>query len=67
MPDMQKLALLLLQKNPQIAQTPMGQQFAQALQSGDVSKLEQMGQNICNSNGVSQEEAYGRAKQFFNL
>lgn len=67
MPDVSQLAISLLQQNPNVANSPQGQQFLQILKSGDVEKGKQMAQNICQSYGTTPEEAFKQAKTFFNL
>lgn len=67
MPNLEQFAMLLLQKNPKIANSPQGQQFMEILKSGDAAKGEQMARNYCNSYGVTPEEGYNQAKQFFNM
>lgn len=67
MPNLEQLAMLLLQKNPKVANSPQGQQFMEILKSGDTAKGEQMAQNFCNSYGVKPEDAYNQARKFFNI
>lgn len=67
MPDMKRFAMLLLQKNPKVANTPQGQQFLEILKSDDDEKGQEMAKNICGSYGVKPEDAYNQAKQFFNI
>lgn len=67
MPSLEQIAMTLLQKNPQVANSPQGQQFMQILKSGDVQKGQQMADNICNSYGVTRDDALNKAKQFFKL
>lgn len=67
MPDMMQLALVLLQKrNPQALNTPLGQQFAQIVQSGNAQQGEEIARNICNSMGISQEDALNQALNYFS-
>lgn len=65
--DPKQLALLLLQKNTQIANSPMGHQFLQILQSGDEQAGIQMAQNICASKGVTPQKALEMAKNQFHI
>lgn len=67
MPNLEQLAMTLLQKNPNVANSPQGQQFMEILKSGDVAKGQQMADNICKSYGIKREDAYNQAKKFFNL
>lgn len=65
--DLKQVALMALQKRPDIANTPQGQQFMQILQSGDEAKGQQMAKNICQSYGMSEEDAISKVRQFFNI
>lgn len=67
MPDMKQIAMMMLQRNPNIANSPQGQQFMQILKNDDAEKGQQMAQNFCQSYGVKPEDALKQAKQFFNL
>lgn len=57
MPDMYDFAAQLIRNNKQIADTPMGQNFLEALEQRDQSKLEQMGNNILNNQGIDMNTA----------
>lgn len=57
MPDMYDFAAQLIRNNQQIANTPMGQNFLQALEQRDQAKLEQMGNNILNNQGIDMNTA----------
>lgn len=65
--DLKQVALMALQTRPDIANTPQGQQFMQILQSGDDAKGQQMAKNICQSYGMSEEDAISKVRQFFNI
>lgn len=67
MPNLEQVAMMLLQKNPNIANSPQGQQFMDILKSGDAARGQQMAQNFCQSYGVTTDEALRQAQQFFNL
>lgn len=67
MPSLEEIAMTLLQKNPQVANSPQGQQFMAILKSGDAQKGQQMADNICSSYGVTRDDALNRAKQFFKM
>lgn len=64
-PNLEQFAMALLQRNPKIANSPQGQQFMQILKSGDVAAGQQMARNYCNSYGVTPEEGYNQALNFF--
>lgn len=63
--DPKALAMLLMQKNPRMAQNPIAQQMMQALQTGDNEKGETLARNLCQSMGVNPEQAAQMAQQFF--
>lgn len=67
MPDIYDFARDLLAKNPDKANTPLGRQLSEILDSKDYSKGEQLGRNICNTYGVKPEDAYNRGKSFFGI
>ena len=61
------MAVMMLQNNPKIANSPMGLQFVDILKTGNVEAGKQMAQNICASMGVSPEQAFEMAKKSFNM
>lgn len=65
--DLKQIAIEALKRRQDIANTPQGQQFLQILQSGDDAKGRQMAQNICQSYGMSEEDAVNKVRQFFNI
>lgn len=67
MPNLEQMAMFLLQKNPQIANSPQGQQFMNILKSGDVEAGQKMAKNFCDSYGVKPEDALQQAQNYFNI
>lgn len=67
MSNLESLAIKMLESNPNVRNTPMGQKFIEALRSGDSKAIETLGRNICKSQGKTEEEAYRAACQFFGL
>lgn len=65
--DINALAANLLRRNPNVANSPMGQQFLKILQTGDSAAGMAMAQNLCTSMGVTPEKAVEMAKRSFNL
>lgn len=65
--NLQQLAMTLLAKNPNIANNPRAQEMLQTIQNNDVQKGSEIAKNLCNTYGVSPEEAVGNAKKFFNI
>lgn len=66
-PNMRDMALNLLIQNPNVANNPNAQEFIQVIQNGDSVKGEQIAQNLCNTYGMSKEDAIRNAKSFFHL
>lgn len=67
MVDIRNMALNLLSQNPSISNNPNAQEFINVIRSGDSARGEQIAQNLCNTYGVSKEDAVKNAKSFFNL
>lgn len=55
----------LLQRNPQIQTNPPAKNMISVIQNGDAAKGEEIARNLCQSYGVSPEQAYSMAMQFF--
>lgn len=53
--------------NPAIKNNPQASNYLNVIQSGDSARGEEIARNICNSYGVTPEEAMKQAKSFFNL
>lgn len=60
-------AMNLITQNPQIASNPNTQGMIQAIQNNDSAKGEQIAKNLCDSYGITPQEAVQQAKRFFNL
>lgn len=54
-----------IQNNPNLANNPNSQRIIQILQSGDSKAGEELARNICQSLGMSPEQAYQQAIQGF--
>lgn len=67
MPNIYDFARNLLQQNPDKANTPLGQQLLEILDSKDYSRGEALGQNICKTYNVDPKEAYNTGKKMFGL
>lgn len=57
----------LMANNPAIANNPNAQNYLNVIQNNDSVKGEQIANNMCQSMGMSREEALARAKAFFGL
>lgn len=64
---MRDMALNLLMQNSNVANNPNAQEFIQVIQNGDSVKGEQIAQNLCDTYGMSKEDAIRNAKSFFHL
>lgn len=65
--DLKQIAIQALQRRPDIANSPQGQEFLNILKSGDDAKGQQMAQNYCQSYGISEQDAIQKVRQFFNI
>lgn len=67
MTNLKDFAMNILAQNPQIANNPNAQSMIQAIQSGDDKQGEQIAKNLCDSYGISPQQAVQDAKRFFNI
>lgn len=65
--NMRDMALNLISQNPVISNNPNAREFIQVIQNGDSTKGMQIAQNLCDSYGISKEEALQNAKRFFHF
>lgn len=65
--DLKNMAMNLLAKNPAIANNPQAQNYLGVIQNGDSARGQQIAENLCQTYGISRDEAIRQAKQFFNL
>lgn len=63
MPNVFDFALMILQSNPNIANSPIGKNFAEACRNRDSSMGEEIANNILASQGLSKDEALDQIKQ----
>ena len=52
---------------PSLASNPNARAMIQAVQSGDASTGEKIARNLCQSYGVTPEQAVQQAKSFFHI
>lgn len=57
MPNIYDFALNLMRNNPQVAETPMGKNFMNALQNRDTAQGEELANNILQSQGMTKDSA----------
>lgn len=67
MNNLQNFALNYISRNSNNFNSPMGQQFIEILRSGNSAAGEQMVNNLCQSYGISKEQALQQARQFFGI
>ena len=65
--DPRSVALNLISRNPNLANNPQAQSFINVIQSGDSKKGEEIARNLCNTYGVTPEQAVQQAKNFFGF
>ncbi len=65
--DMRSFALNLLSQNPNIRSNPQMQDMLQVIQSGDSVRGQQIAENLCNTYGISKEDAISNARNFFHI
>lgn len=62
-----QMAMNLLANNPNIANNPQAQSYLQIIQNGDAKRGQQVADNLCQSFGMTRDEALRQAKQFFGI
>lgn len=67
MPDISQFALSLIERNPNIANNPQAQAMINAIKSGDNRTGEEIARNLCNTYGVTPEDAVKQAASFFHI
>lgn len=67
MQSLKDFALNMIDGNPQIANNPNAREFLNVIRNGDDARGRQIAQNLCDSYGITPDQAVQQAKQFFNL
>lgn len=67
MPNLKDFALGYIRQNPNVANNPNAQGMLNVIESGDSAKGEQIARNLCQTYGITPEQAIQQAKQFFGL
>lgn len=65
--NFRSMAISLISKNPSIANNPQAQNLISVIQNGDSKKGEEIARNLCNTYGVTPEQAFTQAKNFFGF
>lgn len=60
-------AMNLLQRNPRVANNPQAQKLMEIIQNGDSQQGEKMAENLCETYGMSKDQALTEAKKFFGI
>ncbi len=65
--SMKDFALMMISRNPRVANNPQFKQMIDVIQNGDDEQGQQIAENICKTYGVSKEDALTDAKRFFGI
>lgn len=65
--NIRDFALQMISQNPQIANNPQAQSYIETIRNGSIEDLRRVATNICNSYGVTPEQAAGQAINFFGF
>lgn len=67
MPNLFDFAMNLIKNNPNIANNPNAQHYIEVIQSGDSKQGEEIANNLCQTMGMTKEEAINQAKKKFGF
>lgn len=62
-----QFAMAMINKNPAIQNNPQAQELISVIQNNDSTRGEQIATNLCNTYGVTKEQAIFQAKKYFGL
>jgi len=65
--DLRTFALNLLSRSPQVANNPNAQAMIQVIQNGNSEQGEAIARNLCETYGVTTDQAVAQARQFFHI
>lgn len=65
--NLMNFAINLLNHSPNVANNPQAQAMIQVLKTGDASRGEEIARNLCQTYGISPQQAVNQASTFFNL
>lgn len=60
-------AMNILRNNPNVANNPRNQELLNVLQNGDAQRGKEIAENLCNSYGMSKDDAIKQARNFFGF
>lgn len=62
-----QMAMNRISSDPNLQKNPQARAFVDIMQRGDAAQGQQMARNLCQSFGVSEQEALQQAKSFFRI
>lgn len=65
--NLRDMALGIIGRSPQVMGNPNAQHMLQVIQSGDSSEGERIARNLCQSYGMTPEQALQQARGFFRI
>lgn len=65
--NLRDMALSIIGRSPQVAQDPNARHMLDVIQSGDSAEGERIARNLCQSYGVTPEQAMEQARRFFGV
>lgn len=60
-------AMAMINKNPAIQNNPQAQELINVIQNNDAARGEQIATNLCDTYGVTKDQAIAQAKKYFGL
>lgn len=60
-------AINMLQNDPRFANNPQAQKLMEIIQNGDSQQGEKMAENLCETYGMTKDQALTEAKKFFGI
>lgn len=67
MPTPKQLVMMLIRDNPNIANNPQAQEMLDIIDKNDSKRGEVVAQNLCDTYGVTREQAIAQAERYFHL
>lgn len=65
--DINNIIMNLINQNPMIANNPQYKEWIQIIQSGDSARGQQLANNLCQTFGMSKDQAIQNARRFFRV
>lgn len=65
--QLMQFAASMINRNPNVTDNPQAQAMLEVLKSGDAQRGQQIANNICQSMGVTPQQAVQEARKFFNV